>query len=600
MKASRLLPLVPAAIVLGTMIFSHSCANTTTPPSGGPKDTIPPVIKKLSPAQGSVDIPVHGTRLEFTFDEYVKVKDPKAIYLSPPLEKAPRFKMKGKTLVVYFESDLDSNTTYTLDLTGAVVDNNEGNPYPGFTLVFSTGSEIDSMLVTGTVQDCNTLQPVAGATVMLYKDAADSAVFLKRPVAAAKTDQWGFFCIRNIQDTVYRVYAIKDENNNNKYDPDSEKIAFLDSTFTPTTIVTDSLPELMKYDMKDTLACQSRHSELELNLFREKPSKQFIVKKERVGLRTAYLTFMAPYAEINKISIKGIKRENIITQFNKIKDSLEIWVNDQRKMPDTLKMTVNYMKTDTLGFLQPTDEEVKLVLDRKLSQAQKSRSTRDLKHEDTLCVFQSEVSPETVEQYGFALEFKYPLIQDGFDSLIFRSVNPKQKEAFGTYKVTRDPDNLRRYTVMPDEKLMTGYDYYLKIPHRKFRDINGFYNDSTELKVTLPTDENLSTLTLALSGTSGNEYIIDLLGEKRDKVIRSFIVTADGPVVFPYMKEGKYCIRITEDLNRNGIVDTGNLLEHRQPEKVKFLKITDKAYIEIPARSEIEQDVDLIELFQQQ
>ena len=600
MKASRLLPLIPAAIVLASMIFSHSCANTTTPPSGGPKDTIPPVIKKLSPAQGSVNIPVHGTKLEFTFDEYVKVKDPKAIYLSPPLERAPRFRIKGKTLVVYFESDLDSNTTYTLDLTGAVVDNNENNPFPGFTLVFSTGSEIDSMLVTGTVQDCNTLQPVQGATVMLYKDAADSAVFLKRPVAAAKTDQWGFFCIRNIKDTVYRVYAIKDENNNNLYDPDSEKIAFLDSTFTPHTMVRDSLPELMKYDMKDTLACQSRVSELELNLFREKPSKQFIVKKERVGLRTAYLTFMAPYAEINKISIKGIKKENIITQFNKIRDSLEIWVNDQRKMPDTLKMTVNYMKTDTLGVLQPTDEEVKLVLDRKQSQAQKSKSTRDIKHEDTLCVFKTEVSPETVEQYGFALEFQYPLIQDGFDSLVFRSVNPKQKEAFGTYKVTRDPDNLRRYTVMPDEKLMSGYDYFLKIPHRKFRDINGFYNDSTELKVTLPTDENLSTLTLKMSGTSGNEYIIDLLGEKRDKVIRSFIVTEDGPVVFPYMKEGKYSIRITEDPNRNGIVDTGNLLEHRQPEKVKFLKITEKQYIEIPARSEIEQDVDLIELFQQQ
>ena len=600
MKASRLLPLIPAAIVLASMIFSHSCANTTTPPSGGPKDTIPPVIKKLSPAQGSVNIPVHGTKLEFTFDEYVKVKDPKAIYLSPPLERAPRFRIKGKTLVVYFESDLDSNTTYTLDLTGAVVDNHENNPFPGFTLVFSTGSEIDSMLVTGTVQDCNTLQPVQGATVMLYKDAADSAVFLKRPVAAAKTDQWGFFCIRNIKDTVYRVYAIKDENNNNLYDPDSEKIAFLDSTFTPHTMVRDSLPELMKYDMKDTLACQSRVSELELNLFREKPSKQFIVKKERVGLRTAYLTFMAPYAEINKISIKGIKKENIITQFNKIRDSLEIWVNDQRKMPDTLKMTVNYMKTDTLGVLQPTDEEVKLVLDRKQSQAQKSKSTRDIKHEDTLCVFKTEVSPETVEQYGFALEFQYPLIQDGFDSLVFRSVNPKQKEAFGTYKVTRDPDNLRRYTVMPDEKLMSGYDYFLKIPHRKFRDINGFYNDSTELKVTLPTDENLSTLTLKMSGTSGNEYIIDLLGEKRDKVIRSFIVTEDGPVVFPYMKEGKYSIRITEDPNRNGIVDTGNLLEHRQPEKVKFLKITEKQYIEIPARSEIEQDVDLIELFQQQ
>ena len=597
MRLSKFIPLIPAGIILGAMLFSHSCANTTTPPTGGPKDTIPPVMRKVSPAQGSVNIPTKGARLEFTFDEYVKVKDPKAIYLSPPLEKAPKFKIKGKSVVVYFESELDSNTTYTLDLTGAIVDNNENNPYPGFTLVFSTGSQIDSMLMTGTVQDCNSLKPIQGATVMLYKDFADSAVFLRRPVAAAKTDEWGFFCIRNIKDTCYRVYAIKDENNNNLYDPDNEKIAFLDTAFTPRTKVTDSLPELMKYDMKDTVSCLARHSDIELNLFREKPSKQFIVKKERVGLRTAYLTFMAPNAEVNSITIKGIRKENIITQFNKIKDSLEIWVNDQRKMPDTLKMKVNYQKTDTLGVLQPTDEEVKLVLDRKLSQAQKSKSKRDLKHEDTLCVFTGKVSPETVEQYGFSLEFKYPLIEDAFDSLVFRSVNPKQKETIGKYTVSRDPDNLRKYTVMPQEQLLPGYEYYLKIPHRKFRDINGFYNDSTEMKVSLPTDENLSTLTLAVSGTEGMEYILDLLGEKRDKVIRSYNIRSDGAVVFPYMKEGKYSIRITEDPNRNGIVDTGNVLERRQPEKVKFFKINDNTIIEIPARSEIEQALDLKELF---
>src|SRR5574344_310262 len=129
----------------------------------------------------------------------------------------PKFKIKGKGIVVSFESDLDSNKTYTLDLTNAIVDNNEGNVFPGFTLVFSTGESIDSMLVSGTVQDCNTLQPVKGATVMLYKDQADSAIFLKRPDAAVKTDEWGFFCLRNIQDTIYRLYAVMDENNDNMY-----------------------------------------------------------------------------------------------------------------------------------------------------------------------------------------------------------------------------------------------------------------------------------------------------------------------------------------------------------------------------------------------
>ena len=298
---TNLLPLIPVGIILGTMIFSHSCANTTTPPSGGPKDTIPPLITEIYPVLGQTNVPRSKTKLEIKFNEYVTVKDPKSLFLSPPLEKSPMFKLKGKGVVVYFEGDLDSNKTYTLDVTNAIADNNEGNMFPGYTLVFSTGDRIDSMVVTGLVQDCNTLEPLKGATVMLYKDHADSAIFLKRPDAAVKTDDWGFFCLRNIQDTVYRMYAIIDENNNNLYEAETEKVAFIDTLIRPVTIVNDSLPELMKYDMKDTLHCLERKTEYELNIFREKPSKQLIVNKERIGERTAYITFMAPYAQIDSI-----------------------------------------------------------------------------------------------------------------------------------------------------------------------------------------------------------------------------------------------------------------------------------------------------------
>ena len=280
-----LIPAVPVAFILGSMLFSHSCANTTTPPSGGDKDTIPPFITELYPLPGSINVPVKKTQLKLTFNEYVTVKDMKSLFLSPPMEKAPKYKLKGKSVVVYFEDDLDSNKTYTLDVTNAIADNNEGNMYPGYTLVFSTGDTVDSMMVTGIVQDCNTLEPIKGATVMLYKDHADSAVFLKRPDAAIKTDDWGFFCLRNIQDTCFRMYAIIDENNNNKYDPESERIAFIDSLVTPVTVVNDSLPEVIKYEMIDTVNCLARKQEYELNVFREKPSKQMIVNKERVGDR---------------------------------------------------------------------------------------------------------------------------------------------------------------------------------------------------------------------------------------------------------------------------------------------------------------------------
>ena len=592
---SYIIPAFPVIVVLGSMIFSHSCANTTTPPSGGPKDTIPPVITKLDPLPGTVNVPRHKTKLFLEFNEYVTVKDPKSLFLSPPLEKSPKFKLKGKGVLVSFESDLDSNKTYTLDVTNAIGDNNEGNMFPGYTLVFSTGDRIDSMMVTGIVQDCNTLQPLKGATVMLYKDHADSAIFLKRPDAAVKTDDWGYFCLRNIQDTVYRMYAIIDENNNNLYEAESEKVAFIDSLVKPVNVVNDTLPELQKYDMKDTVNCLARKNEYELSIFREKPSKQLIVNKERIGERTAYITFMAPYAQIDSIWIKGVPSDKLITQFNIMQDSLEIWVNDPKEQPDTFYLNVKYMKTDTLGMLNSFTEELRLAKPKKGLAAKTSR--KDIKKEDTTAVFTLEAKPETVEQYGFVFEFKYPLVEDAFDSLTFRYLNPKQQEFKEKYTVTQDSLNLRKYVVRPNVDLLPGYEYFLKVPHRKFKDINGFYNDSTEVKVTLPNDDKLSSISLVLSNVS-NKYIVDLLSEKRDKVLRSYIIDKDSTLPFPYLKAGKYSIRITEDVNRNGIVDTGNLLEKKQPEKVLFYKLEDGSFlIDIPEMTELEQNIDVAEMF---
>ncbi len=584
------------ALVLGPVLFSHSCANTTTPPSGGPKDTIPPVLVELYPYPGAKNVPVHKTQLMFKFDEFVTVKDQQSIFLSPPMEKRPKFRLKGKAVIVSFENDLDSNRTYTLDVTNAIADNNEGNMFPGYTLAFSTGQHLDSMMITGTVQDCNTLMPLKGVTVMLYKDHADSAVFKHRPDAAGKTDDWGFFCLRNIQDTVYRLYAVKDDNNDNMYQAENnELIAFCDTLVRPVTVVNDSLPEIIKYLMTDTVACLARKSEFELNMFRETPSKQMIVNKERLGERTAYITFMAPYADIDSIWIKGVPAEKLITQFNLERDSLEIWVNDPGKQPDTLFLYVDYMKTDTLGALVPFTEEVKLAKPRQLGAAKSS--SRDIKKEDTTAVFSVTAEPETIEQYGYVIEFKYPLVQSAFDSLVFRSVNPRQQEATEKYTFMQDSLNLRKYIVRPVSKLLPGYEYFLKIPHRKFMDINGFYNDSLEVKVSLPNDDKLSSMSLVLTNVR-NKYIIDLLNEKRDKIIRSYTVDQDATLLFPYITAGKYSLRITEDLNRNGLVDTGNLLEHKQPEKVKFFKLQDgTSLIDIPEMTELEQTIDVGEMF---
>ena len=594
MKKYLLLFVTVAALL--SPAFIHSCANTTQAPSGGSKDTIPPYIVNITPLPGAVSFPLEKGKIVFEFNEYVSIKSASDIFLSPPQEKRPKSRISGKKLIISFEDPLEANTTYTLNLNAAIADNNEGNKFPGFTYAFSTGPAIDSMFITGTVLDCNTLSPAKGATVLLYKDHSDSAVFLKRPYAAGKTDDWGYFALPFIQDTSYRLYAIKDIGADNIYNPDVDQIAFIDSLIRPKWKVADTIPELLKYDMTDTLGCQERKSEYELKLFREHPSKQFIVNKVRTAPKSAYITFQAPDAWIDSLWMGGYRADQVITQFNLQQDSLEIWLNDRRNAPDTLHLFVNYRKTDSLGVLRPELEHIRLVMEADVKKKYAKSRRKDLKHEDTICVFKLTAEPEKVEQEGFSLEFNYPIIYDHFDSIVFRYVNPRQKEFFDKLTVERDSLNLRRYILRPKVKFQPGFDYFLKVPHRAFRDITGHWSDSTEVKVSLPTDEALSTLNVVFTGVD-RKFIVDLLDEKRSKSLRHYILEKDCTLTFPYLKEGKYSIRVADDGNRNSIVDTGDLLSHRQPEAVKFVVFGKSEYLDIMKSAEVEQNVDLKTLF---
>lgn len=592
----KYLPLIFVIFALLLPVFVPSCANTTEAPKGGPKDTIPPFIVNIKPLPGEISFPLEKGKIVFYFNEYVNVKTPGDVFLSPPLEKRPKAKVVGKSVVVTFEKPLKPNTTYTLNLNGAIVDNNEGNKFPGFTYVFSTGNQIDSMFVTGTVLDCSTLAPVKGATVMLYKDHSDSAIFLQRPYAAGKTDDWGYFVLPFIQDTLYRIYAIKDAGEDNIYNPDVDRVAFIDSLIRPEWKVADTIPELLKYDMTDTLGCQERRSQYELKVFREHPSKQYIVNKVRMSPRSGYITFMAPDAWIDSLWFGGYPADRVISQFNIQQDSLELWLNDRRPAPDTLHLFVNYRKTDSTGVMKPELEHIRMVMDPEVKKNFSKSRRRNIKHEDTTCVFTLKAEPEKVEVDGFVMEFQYPIIYEHFDSLKFRYINPKQKEFTDRVTVERDSLNLRRYTIRPKVKFQPGFEYFLKVPHRSFRDINGFWSDSLEVKVSLPTDESLSALHASITGVD-RKFIVDLLDEKRVKVIRSYVIEKDCVLEFPYLREGKYYMRVADDGNKNSIVDTGDLLTHRQPEPVRFVKFGGAEYLEVLKSSEIDQTINLAELF---
>ena len=598
----RICKLLTIIMLAAYCLHSSSCANTRGAPTGGPKDTIPPVVLNMEPDSNAINFPVVKGKITITFDEYVQLKDPsKNIILSPPQKKRPKTSIKGKSIVVTFEEPLDSNTTYSLNFGNAIVDNNESNPLPFFTYTFSTGTTIDTMMLSGNVYDYATLLPVEGATVSLYHNAKDSSVFNDLPAAVTKTDKWGYFVVRNIKNVPYRVYTIKDENNNNKYDPGLELVGFLDSLYTPNVIMEKGMPQLGIYDMKDTLACMSRPSEIELVMFPEKTTKQYIRDYKRVSERGSYIKFGAPNVQIDSFSIKGIKSSRVLQQLNATKDSLCFWIKDGSMIDDTLFVGIKYLKSDSLNNLVPTAENLKFILPKALRNKDKSndrskQGNKEKKRKDLL-ELSLKAPPETLDQDGFVLEFPEPLLVAKQDSLRFTMIDPKQQKFNAPYTFTRDTADLKRYILMPVDEFKKGNEYELFIPQFAFKDIYGNTNDSTKLKVSLPNDEKLSSIAMQLTNVD-TKYIIELVNDTRDKIFRRYTVTKDSTLLFPYLKEGDYSIRITQDLNANGRLDIGDVLAGKLPEKVRLYRLPGgEAIIKVGERMDIEQSVDLKELF---
>lgn len=598
----RICKLLTIIMLAAYCLHSSSCANTRGAPTGGPKDTIPPVVLNMEPDSNAINFPVVKGKITITFDEYVQLKDPsKNIILSPPQKKRPKTSIKGKSIVVTFEEPLDSNTTYSLNFGNAIVDNNESNPLPFFTYTFSTGTTIDTMMLSGNVYDYATLLPVEGATVSLYHNAKDSSVFNDLPAAVTKTDKWGYFVVRNIKNVPYRVYTIKDENNNNKYDPGLELVGFLDSLYTPNVIMEKGMPQLGIYDMKDTLACMSRPSEIELVMFPEKTTKQYIRDYKRVSERGSYIKFGAPNVQIDSFSIKGIKSSRVLQQLNATKDSLCFWIKDGSMIDDTLFVGIKYLKSDSLNNLVPTAENLKFILPKALRNKDKSndrskQGNKEKKRKDLL-ELSLKATPETLDQDGFVLEFPEPLLVAKQNSLRFTMIDPKQQKFNAPYTFTRDTADLKRYILMPVDEFKKGNEYELFIPQFAFKDIYGNTNDSTKLKVSLPNDEKLSSIAMQLTNVD-TKYIIELVNDTRDKIFRRYTVTKDSTLLFPYLKEGDYSIRITQDLNANGRLDIGDVLAGKLPEKVRLYRLPGgEAIIKVGERMDIEQSVDLKELF---
>ena len=362
--------------ILLLVIVTYSCASIGNP-DGGPYDDDPPKFVGSTPSLRAVNY--KKQKIELEFDEFIKLeKASEKVIFSPPQMEQPELKVVGKKVAVEYLDTLKDSMTYTIDFSDAIVDNNEGNPMGNFSFSFSTGANIDSMEVAGTVLQAEDLEPIKGIQVGLHRDLSDTAFSTKPFDRVSRTDSRGRFSIRGVAPGKYRIYALKDGNQNYLYDSKTEQVAFYDSIIIP-----DMLPATRQDTVwKDTLTIDTIMTvgytrflpdSLILRAFKAENTRQYLTRSQRDQENHFILTFSAKADTLP--TIKGLifdEKDMFVIETTPRNDSICYWIKDSLVyLMDTLAIQLDYLYTDTLDQLVPTTDT--LFLDNKLTRALKEK-----------------------------------------------------------------------------------------------------------------------------------------------------------------------------------------------------------------------------------
>ena len=593
MKKSLLYLLMGIGLIY--VLFNSRCASTQTGPSGGPRDTIPPVLLRVSPSNQSLNFKANS--FDLTFDEYVILKDvAKNVIVSPPSLVRPQIRTHAKGIRVRFNDTLKSNTTYTVNFGSAIEDINENNPFPAYRYVFSTGSYIDSMRIIGKVFDAYTLEPVENVSLMLYEEFKDSTVFQRIPDAYSRTDTLGYFSVDYIKPSPYAVVAIEDKNSNMRYDPGSEKIAFLDSLVSPVVMKKPLKDTLLVDSEGDTLALPQRSSEPRFYIYAEEGTRQTLSEYTLVANREIRLRFAQKNPQINSFHLDGIDSTGYVVETSRFRDTVTYWITAET-LPDTLRGAVNYMRTDSTGNLSPTETSFRFPIKGKEESNSKKDKEDEEDKKESLNLNVTYNVPHELMEHG--VKFYFPTLPVLVDpaKLLLEKKNVDGNE-FEKVDIQWRKDTTTNRTYYLWANWIASTDYRLTMQPGAFADIYGLESDSTGYQFSAPNPDRYSSITLNLSNI-GEQCIVQLLSEKKDKVLRENVVAKDGKIEYNYLQPEKYCIRFIEDLNQNGIWDPGKYLERRKPERVVFFSLANgSTLLELPLNSEIEQNIDVGELFE--
>ena len=577
-------------LVFLAIVLIYSCASPGTP-DGGPFDETPPRFLGSSPRPG--ETANKSKKITMNFDEIVKIeRAAEKVIISPPQLEQADIKANGRRIQVELFDTLKPNTTYTIDFSDAIVDNNEGNPLGNFAFMFSTGDVIDTMEVSGTVLNAEDLEPIKGISVGLHANLDDSA-FVKMPFERiSRTDSRGRFTIRGIAPGKYHIFALMDGNQNFQYDSKTEMIAFSDSLIVPSskpdvrqdTIWADSL---IIDTIKTVNYTHYYPDDIILRAFKAEDDRQYLKNSERDKLNHFILVFNAKADTLPEITgLNFDSRDAFVVEKTSRNDSICYWIKDSLLCEqDTLMMQLKYLATDTLNQLSLTTDTIYITNKQDKAQRQKAAEQAKQKEEkerkkkskrgekvDSITVIpflNAKVdAPSTLELgSNISISFDEPIVAIDTSAIHLQVMVDSLWQDL-PYIFEADTAEYRKYWVIAPwepEK-----EYQFSIDSLAFKGLYGLYTKKIK-ETSLKTKAIADYGTIFLNLPQSPEYTIVELMEGDGKIVRRQPISNEKTADFYFLPAGKkYYLRLFYDKNKNGIWDAGNYEQHQQPEEVYY------------------------------
>jgi hypothetical protein len=540
------------------LLCFQNCANPVTP-TGGPTDVDPPVLLSSVPPMYTTNFDASQIRL--TFDEFVELKGiNQQLIVSPPMETAPTFRIRGKTLVVDITDPLIENTTYTFYFGEAITDMTENNPLQDFYYVFSTGEILDSLSIKGTIVQASDNQPAAGVNIMLYINnndtiPLDSLPYLVKPYFMIRSGKDGAFRLNNLPDKSFLLFALEDVNASLTYDQPNERIAFFDSLVRP-YYIQQALVSLIESDTTEVAESYEPPvlpDPVEMFLFQEKDTVQRFITASILKEKQLIFVFKIPAQspEINALNVEDLNTWSL-AETNRTGDTLTFWIKD--------------ILADTV-FFEVMDSG--LVLDTVRVRMQQGSDSRRRRADVTLDTDEDRAplkmnftrgAPEL--NLPFYISFDYPVIQSDPSKILFIESEDTLQANF----VFEDAINRRAY-ITHAWKESTAYQ--IIIPDSTFHDLSGSSNDTIIQHFVTKSLADYGHLFINITlENPGQNHIFQLI--QKDVVIREIHVDENNQIRFEYLNPAAYQLKVIYDKNGNGVWDTGSYSDKRQPEKVIY------------------------------